>query len=395
MKPFDENPLGNPENRGLLLLLFLVSLAFAWVLRPFYGTILWGSIIALVFRSPFRRLRIRLGGRSTPAALLTLLIVLVVVFLPLALVMAGLANEAATLARRLDSGELDPAHYFRSVFDALPLWITVVLDRIGLVDFDTLERRLVEALSLASQFLATEALGIGLTTFEFVADLFITLYLAFFLVRDGDALVREVSRAFPLGPGHTKEPFAKFTTVLRATVKGNLLVAAIQGALGGVAFWTLGVDGALLWAAAMTFLSLLPAIGATLVWGPVAAYFFVTGEVGKGVALAAYGMLVIGLVDNFLRPALVGRDTRMPDYLAMISTFGGIAVFGINGFVLGPAIAAMFVAVWQMHVASRPPLFDEPSQTAPPVVQIPEPGKSPAGDPDPGKERPWSRTAPR
>jgi predicted PurR-regulated permease PerM len=166
-------------------------------------------------------------------------------------------------------------------------------------------------------------------------------------------LVRAVRHALPLAPEHTQELFGKFTTVIRATVKGNLLVAVVQGLLGGIAFWVLGVDAALLWAVLMAFLSLLPAVGAALVWAPVAAYFFLTGAIWQSVALTAYGVLVIGLVDNVLRPVLVGKDTRMPDYLVMITTLGGMAVFGINGFVIGPSIAAMFIAVWHIYVTTR------------------------------------------
>jgi predicted PurR-regulated permease PerM len=141
--------------------------------------------------------------------------------------------------------------------------------------------------------------------------------------------------------------------VVRATVKGNLLVALIQGALGGLAFWFLGVSGALLWAGLMAALSLLPAVGAALVWLPVALYFLVTGALWQGLALSAYGVLVIGLVDNLLRPVLVGQDTRLPDYVVMISTLGGMAVFGINGFILGPLIAAMFLSAWQIFGETR------------------------------------------
>jgi len=172
-------------------------------------------------------------------------------------------------------------------------------------------------------------------------------------IRDGDSLVRAVRRAIPLSSEHKKELLDKFATVIRATVKGNLLVAAIQGALGGIAFWFLGVGAALLCGVLMAFLSLLPAVGAALVWFPVAVYFFVVGAFGKSVALFAYGVLVIGLVDNLLRPILVGKDTRMPDYVVMITTLGGMAVFGINGFVLGPTIAAMFIAVWHIYIVTR------------------------------------------
>jgi len=353
MRPSDENAFSHLEKSALLLLLVTVSLAFGWILLPFYGAIMWGAIIALLFAPLYRRLLPWLNRRRTPAALLTLLIVLVIVILPLALVTASLAREASLVYQRLQSGEWNPGLYLHRVFDALPTWTTALLDRFGLVDFDTLQRRLAAALAQGSRFIATQALSIGQNTFEFVASLFITLYLAFFLIRDGDGVARAVRRAVPLAPEHKRELFDKFTTVIRATVKGNLLVAAIQGALGGIAFWFLGVNAALLWAVLMAFLSLLPAVGAGLVWLPVAIYFFVTGGIWQGIALVAYGVLVIGLVDNLLRPVLVGKDTRMPDYVVMITTVGGMAVFGINGFVLGPAIAAMFIAVWHIYMATQ------------------------------------------
>ncbi len=354
MNPSDEHVSTYLENRALLLLLVAVSLALGWILLPFYGAILWGSIIALLFAPLYRRLLPRLNGRRTPAALLTLLIVLVLVVLPFALVTASLAREAALVYQRMQSGELNPALYFRGVFAALPGWMTALLERFGLADFDTLQRRVAAALTQGSQFIATQAFSIGQNTFEFVTGLLITLYLAFFLIRDGDGVACAVRRAIPLAPRHKQELLDKFATVIRATVKGNLLVAAVQGVLGGIAFWFLGVGAALLWAVLMAFLSLLPAVGAGLVWLPVALYFLITGAIWQGIALIAYGVLVIGLVDNLLRPVLVGKDTRMPDYVVMITTLGGMAVFGINGFVVGPAIAAMFIAVWHIYSTTRP-----------------------------------------
>jgi predicted PurR-regulated permease PerM len=322
-------------------------------LSPFFGTILWAIIIAMLFAPWHRRLLPVMKHRRTPAALLTLLIVLVMVIFPLVLVAASLAREATLVYQRVQSGELNPAQYLQGVFDGLPGWLASALDRIGLDDFAALQRRVSAGLAQGSQFIAAQALSIGQNTFEFVASLFITLYLAFFLIRDGDGVARAIDRAVPMAPVHKRELLEKFTTVIRATVKGNLLVAAVQGALGGVAFWFLGVGGALLWAVLMAFLSLLPAVGAGLVWLPVALYFLMTGAVWQGVALIAYGVLVIGLVDNLLRPLLVGRDTGMPDYLVMITTLGGMVVFGINGFVLGPAIAAMFIAVWHILAVKR------------------------------------------
>lgn len=353
MNSSDDRTLAYSEHKALLPLLIAVSLLLGWILLPFFGTILWSAIIALLFAPMYRRLLARLKGRRTSAALLTLLAVVVVVILPFVLLTAALAREAAMVFQGLQSGDLDPARYFRRLFDALPDWMVGLLDRVGLVNFATLQRRIAAALTQGSQFIASQALSIGQNTFEFIASVFITLYLSFFLIRDGEGLARAVRRALPLAPEHKLELFGKFATVIRATVKGNLLVAAVQGALGGVAFWYLGVGGALLWAVLMAFLSLLPAIGAALVWVPVALYFFMTGAIWQSLALIAWGVLVIGLVDNLLRPILVGKDTQMPDYVVMITTLGGMAVFGINGFVLGPAIAAMFIAVWHIYEITR------------------------------------------
>lgn len=354
MNPSDESASRYLENRALWLLLVAVSLAFGWVLLPFYGTILWGSIIALLFVPVYRWLLPWLNQRRTAAALLTLLIALLIVVLPFALVTASVAREASLVYERIQSGEWNPTRYFNGVFLALPDWVLALLERFGLADFGALQRRLAAALAQGSQFIATHALSIGQDTFAFVASLFITLYLAFFLIRDGDGVVRAVRRAIPLAPQHQQELLDKFSTVIRATIKGRLLVAVIQGALGGLAFWFLGVSAALLRGVVMALLSLLPALGAALVWVLVATYFFMTDALWQGVALVAYGVLVIGLVDNVLRPLLVGKDTRMPGYVVMITTFGGIAVFGINGLILGPAIGAMFIAVWHIYVATRP-----------------------------------------
>jgi predicted PurR-regulated permease PerM len=336
-------------NRALPAMLVVVSLALGYILLPFYGAIMWGSIIALLFTPLHRWVVRRVSRRPTVAALVTLLIVLVMVVLPLVLIAASLVREAALVYQQLQSNELNPTQYFHGLFDALPNWITAVLDRFGLVNFSTLQRRLTAALIQGTQFIATQTFSIGQNTFEFAASVFITLYLSFFLIRDGNAALHSVWDAVPLAAVHKQALLEKFTAVVRATVKGNLLVAAIQGALGGLGFWSLGVSGALLWAVLMAFLSLLPAVGAGLVWGPVAIYFLLAGAFWKSLALVAYGVLVIGLVDNLLRPILVGKDSGMPDYIVMITTLGGMAVFGINGFVLGPVIAAMFIAVWHIR----------------------------------------------
>ncbi len=204
-----------------------------------------------------------------------------------------------------------------------------------------------------SQLIATEALNMGQNTFHFIISFGIMLYLLFFLLRDGTILSTKIKQAIPLSMEYKRHLFSKFTTVVRATVKGNIAVAAIQGTLGGVMFSFLGIRGALLWGVVMAFLSLVPAVGAGLIWAPVAIYFLLTGALWQGITLVAFGVLVIGMVDNVLRPILVGKDTQLPDYVVLISTLGGMVVFGLNGFVIGPVIAALFISGWDLFSSSR------------------------------------------
>jgi predicted PurR-regulated permease PerM len=178
------------------------------------------------------------------------------------------------------------------------------------------------------------------------------LYLLFFLLRDGSALSKRIQDALPLRAEQERELFRKFATVIRATIKGSILVAALQGALGGLIFWLLGLHAPVLWGVVMGLLALLPALGAALVWVPAAIYLLATGSIWEGIVLLAFGAFVIGLVDNILRPLLVGKDTKMPDYVVLISTLGGLATFGLNGFVVGPVIAAMFIAAWDIFTES-------------------------------------------
>ena len=358
------------ENRFFLFLLAVVSLAFVWVLWPFYGAVFWGAIFALMFTPLFMRLLKALKGKRTSAALATVAIILLLVILPLGLIVASLVQEAAIVYQRMQSGQFGFGSYFQQVYGTLPAWAIGLLDRFGLSTTGLILERVSSSLSKGSQFLATQALSMGQNAFDFIVSFFIMLYLLFFLLRDGGALARRIAHAVPLEAGIKRDLAGKFVTVIRATVKGNVLVAALQGALGGLIFWLLGIHAPVLWGTLMAFLSLLPAVGATLVWGPVAIYFLVTGALWKGLVLTAFGVLVIGLVDNILRPVLVGKDTKMPDYVVLVSTLGGMAIFGLNGFVIGPVIAAMFMAAWDLFAKAREEAASASNATpVPPVLQ--------------------------
>ncbi|WP_087864961.1 AI-2E family transporter [Comamonas thiooxydans] len=346
-------PLLPLHKRAFILLLIAVTAGFGLVLEEYAVAIFWGVVFAIVFAPLHRKLLMRMPNKPTLAALATLLISLVMVILPLSLIGLSLIKETAAIYDRISSGNLSAGSYVEQVFNALPSWLTPWMEKLHLGTLEEIQTKLSNIALQASKLAATKAVGLGQNTLGFVVGFGVMLYLIFFLLRDGKELVARIWAATPLAPVHKRELAIKFITVIRATVKGNLAVAAAQGALGGLIFWLLGIQGAVLWAVVMAFLSLLPAVGAGLVWGPVAIYFLATGAVTKGLILAAYGVLVIGLVDNVLRPLLVGKDTKMPDYVVLISTLGGMALFGLSGFVLGPAIAALFMAAWELFATMQ------------------------------------------
>ena len=332
------------------LLLLAVSVALVWILLPFFSAIFWGTILAVIFQPLQRRLTVRFGNRPNLAALTTLALCVVIVILPLALIIGTLAQETAFAYEQIKGGQWDFGVFFQKTLHTLPAFAQRGLGNLGLADMASLQAKLTEGAARISQLMGAQAVIIGQNTLQFAVGFGIMLYLVFFLLRDGVAISRKIRRAIPLDDSHKQRLLGRFATVVRATVKGNIAVAAVQGLLGGLAFLCLGIKGALLWGTLMAFLSLLPAIGSALVWVPAAVYFLLAGPLWKAVVLVLFCTLVIGAVDNVLRPILVGKDTKLPDWVILISTVGGMSVFGINGFVIGPLIAALFVSCWDISL---------------------------------------------
>lgn len=336
------------EQRTFLAMLVLVTVAFVFLMRPFIGPIFWAIAIAVIFYPVQLWLLKKLGNRPNTIALLTLFLCVVIVVLPVIGLVTSLVAEGLSLYQKIQDGDIKPGEYIDRVNQSFPA-IQAFLSQFD-INFSELRERAVSAVVGGSQFLAKQALGFGQNTFQFFLGMALMVYLAFFLLRDGTKLVDLLVRALPLGDERERLLFAKFAEVTRATVKGNLLIAIIQGALGSFIFWVLGISGALLWGVVMAIVSLLPAVGAAIVWVPVAVYLAAIGEIVPAMILTAFGVVVIGLADNILRPIFVGRDTKLPDYIVLLSTFGGIVMFGINGFVMGPLVAALFMAFWGIFI---------------------------------------------
>ncbi|MFN3547315.1 MAG: AI-2E family transporter [Mesorhizobium sp.] len=337
------------EDQAFLWLLLAITVAFGYVVWPYFGAILWGVIAATLFLPVHRRLTGIMRGRSGLAAVTTVVLTVLLVILPLILIASSLAVQATALYTSLQSGRLDIGQFLKNFADAAPDWLMDLLDTFELTNLDAVRN----GLSRFLQAVVARALVVGQSTFEFLVSLGVMLYLLFFLLRDGARLTQKLKKAIPLREAQRDALLERFAVVAQAIIRGTLLVAAIQGALGGLIFWALGIHAPVLWAVLMAFLSLLPAVGSSIVWFPVAVHLLLSGSIWQGLVLILFGFLVISLVDNLLRPFLIGKSTSIPDYVVLISTLGGISVFGLNGFVIGPMLAAMFIAVWSIFDATR------------------------------------------
>jgi predicted PurR-regulated permease PerM len=334
------------EIRSFILALAAVSVAFTYLMLPFLAVILWACIIALVFYPLHAKILSRVSERENLAALITLLLCIVIAITPALFLFSSFIKQGTAVYQQLESGQIKPSLWLEQIRTAFPQ-IDQLLQIIGL-DISTLKQKLGALSVEAGKVMAGNALSIGQNTLAWLASLGLMLYLTFFMLRDGAKLIPVLIRALPLGDERERLLMQKFVEVTRATIKGSLVVAMVQGALGGFIFWALDIPGPVLWGVVMTVLSLIPIVGASLIWLPVGLYLFATGATTDGIILIAFGAIVIGLVDNILRPILVGRDTKMPDYLILLSTLGGFSVFGMTGFVLGPLIAALFLTFWEI-----------------------------------------------
>lgn len=342
-----------PNSKTFTTLLIAVSLGFAWMISPLFGAIFWAVTLAIVFDPLARRLQVRMGGRRNLASAVMILGILLVIILPALLILAAVFREAASLVEAVKSGQIDLHAMFQDLMNALPVWTKDMLARVGISDLTTLQDGIPAA---ASDWIAANGrtfLSFGRSTAGAVVAICVMLYLTFFLFRDGDKLLARIKAAIPMERDLMEDLLQTFTIVVRATVRGDLVVALLQGTVAGLGFWVLGVHAVLLWMVLMSVLSLFPVFGAALVWVPVAIYFLAKGMIWHSIALTLYGVLVVGLIDNLVRPWLVGQATRMPDYLVLISTLGGISTFGMQGFITGPVLAALFLAVWSTCL-SRP-----------------------------------------
>ncbi len=331
---------------GLVLLLVTISLLFLSMIRQFLMVILLAGIFTGMANPIYKRFLRWFKGRAKLASLVTLLAVFLIVLLPFLGLLGIITAQAFRVSRSVApwvQDRLQEPSTFDNLFSFLPFsesieqYQDVILQKAAQV-VDILSRFLIESLSAAT-----------MTTVNFIFMLFLFLYTMYFFFLDGDKLLNKILYYMPLHNRDEERILEKFSSVTRATIKGTLVIGVIQGTLGGLAFAVAGIKSALFWGTIMTILSIIPGIGSALVWLPAAIILAASGKWVAGIGLFIFGAVVVGTVDNFLRPALVGHDTKMHELLILFSTIGGIIFFGIVGFIIGPIVAALFVTIWEIY----------------------------------------------
>lgn len=334
-------------NRAMLVVVLVaISLLFLGIVKPFLTSIFLAAIFSALSSPLYQRLLRLSGDREVLSSLLTLLLLFCFVFIPVALVAMTVVSQAVDIA-----GAAKP--WVQQQF-AQPGMITEKLQTLPFYEqlapyrnlFFSQVGEFVGGLSKVTVDLV-QAATVG--TFNALLMSFIVLYTMFFFLIDGDRLLYYVLYYLPLSDDEEKQLLARFTSVTRATLKGTAVIGLMQGALNGMAFSIAGIPSALFWGVAMVFLSVVPGIGTAAVWLPAVVYLLVSGEWLAALLLFGFCALVVGSLDNFLRPKLVGNDTQLHELLIFFSTLGGLLMFGFWGFVIGPIIAALFVTVWELY----------------------------------------------
>ena len=320
-----------------------IALYLCWLmLRPFIGVLAWAIVLVIVFYPVHQRLTMRLKRRSLSALLSCVLVVLVVV-LPLTVLTFALTQELAKVIPNIPSHISHLMNPETSLFGKVSEWIQ------GRFGIDTLRSQefMVEQLKRSGQFLLGVSVNLAGNIVSGIVKAFFVIFTMYYLFRDGDKIVSRLPSTLPLSRPHSEAIITRTREVVSASVYGVVTIAMLQGFLGGIAFWILGIPSALLWAVLMAFICMIPILGSFLVWVPLSIYLMVMGHWTKAVLLLAWGGLVISTVDNFLRPRLIRNQTRLHELFVFFSVLGGISVFGLLGIILGPVVLAITLGLLQ------------------------------------------------
>ena len=329
-----------------LFVLIGISLLFFAMIRIYLMTLVLAAISTGLFYPIYRWFLRRTRNRVTLSSILTILFVLVIFGVPLTMMLGLLSNEAIHLYNSVDTKLTELSKDADSWLHRF--YVLELPEKLKQVEW---QNRIADAAKTFSRFMYLSITSISKSAFRGIMLFFVYLFTMYYLFKDGPSFLNTLRDMIPMKGEHTDLLVSKFKSITLATVKGTLVIGAIQGTLAGVMLWVFGVGSPVLWGVIMTVLSIIPVVGSGLVWGPAAVVRIVTGHVAAGIAILVLGILIISNIDNILRPRLVGREVTMHPLLVFFGMIGGIALFGISGFLIGPIVAALFVSVWDIYGA--------------------------------------------
>ncbi len=330
----------------LVVLVLVISFLFFKMIRSFLTALLLAGIFASLAQPLYRRTVRLLRGRRRAAAIAVLALVVLVVLLPLAGLLGLVTAEAIKVGEAAVpwvQDKLNNPYELETWLRTLPFYDRIEPYR------DDIMLRAGQAVGFLSRLLISSLSAATSGTLNFLFMLGVMLYAMYFFLEQGGRLVDRILFYLPLEDAEERLLLEKFRSVTRATLKGTAVIGLLQGALAGLALAVAGVPSALFWGALMVVLSVIPGIGIGLVWLPASIVLVAGGNTLAGVLLAVFCGGVVGSIDNVLRPRLVGKDTKLPDLLILLSTIGGISMFGMLGLIVGPILAALFVTVWEIY----------------------------------------------
>lgn len=325
-------------------LIIILGIAILYLFRPFFYPIFWAAVIAVMFR-PAYCFFYKLLKHQNISSLITLILVIIIIFLPLTLLSTLIINESYNLYQKVSNSELI------GKVGEVSNWLGQ--NKFLAPHIQTIQNNWTQyaenTAKTVSLFLFENLKNITQNSLWLLFEFFIMLYSLFFFLKDGDKILKRLMHLSPLGDEYETMLYQRFTSTARATLKGTLVVGSIQGILGGLLFWATGIQGALVWGVIMILLAIVPAVGCSIVWFPAGIIMLATGNTWQGLTILLFGFFVISLIDNLLRPIIVGRDIEMHPVVTLLSTLGGLFIFGISGFVIGPVLAALFLAVVSIY----------------------------------------------
>ena len=326
------------------LLFLLVGIIVFMVFQPFLTAMIVAAILATIFRGSYKKI-VRLVRSEIGAALLTCFFVILILVTPIFVIMSLAIKEANSLYQKYGQEQELGTIVDDTVKRAEELPFVG-----GLFNTEILKReRLLQDLGRFGEnaigFLSAAYKGVT----HFVFWIFVMFFTLFYFLIDGDRMIKKLMRLSPLRDRHDKLLMQKFTSISRATLKGSLVIGVIQGFLGGLTFWIADVPAPAIWGLIMVIFALVPMVGTAIVWVPAGIIMFALGFTWQGLFILAVGAGIISLIDNILRPKLIGQDTRMHPLLVFFATIGGISLFGLPGFIIGPIIVALFLALSEIY----------------------------------------------